>query len=142
MKHIKKYYESKKLYTEIKHSEWSDILEKCSFLDYNSYEINKLKELEGKKVDNKLFKLRNIRINEFIDYYYDVDINKYGLSIFFHTGNKEDTYPIENRLFHCLKTDDYWYMVDIISISNYRYSFFKCDSFEGVQQILNDLLIK
>jgi hypothetical protein len=138
MNHLKKFESG---YSEINLFEWQDLL-KGDFEDFSSYETKFLtSKINGKKIPNKTFIKRGIRVNRFIDWYSIVDIKNYGMSVFYSNEPEPDEVNWADRIFHSIKIDDGWFIVDIQStVSNsWTNMFYKCDQWEGLLNLLRDL---
>ena len=132
---------TKRLYSGINLFEWQD-LSKKSNENFTESESNKLQELNNKVVNQYIFKLRPwIRFNKLLQYYYYVDVNLYGLSIYY-SSEKDPSHSrtFQERLIQVLKLTDEWFICQIPGQNGH--TFYKCDTFDGLLQLLNDLAIK
>ena len=141
MKHLMRFVESVKLWWEIKHDEWHDLCSRKS-IPFTRYEKSKLMELDGKNVPKKFLSLRQIRVD---DYFFDVNIQNHGLSIYVYVGERKYQYDIWEQVLNCIKIDDEWFLVNINVKKTWcghtypDYFFYKCDGIEGLLDLIKIL---
>ena len=150
---INKVFESNSdLYTQISLTEWQDYT-MGEFEDFTSWETKKLMMIDNQPVPDIIFKLRphlNMLIDKSKQYYFVVDINRYGYKLFFRDENWAHGWgpqmqgvprflgniSVDARFFHVLKMSDDWFLVDFY-MKNVHF-FYRCDQFDGLMKLLKD----
>jgi hypothetical protein len=136
---INKVFESNSdLYTQISLTEWQDYT-MGEFEDFTSWETKKLMMIDNQPVPDIIFKLRphlNMLIDKSKQYYFVVNINRYGYNLFFRDENLPEDFLGNTRFFHVLKMSDDWFLVDFY-MKNVHF-FYRCDQFDGLMKLLKD----
>ena len=150
MLYLIKFNESVELHTKINLFEWQEFNKK-QVENFTYTESRKLMELDGRVINKSFFQYRPwfvimpeldqrsykrpTKISDLDEpFYYVIDINRFGMSIYYSNIINPDKVGSNQRLMHVLKHDDDWYSVQ--TWCNGDISFYKCDTFDGLLQLL------
>ncbi len=129
-KYLKKFNESSEYYTNQKYAIVYDVdsgFENCYLYDrygnfIKKYKLEEFIESEREKIDN-------IMLSKFRARRYDNP---------WHSLPMDYNY-LENFRYHLCKSEDEWYFLSVVDIKNNLWYYYKCDQFEGLIKLLDDL---